>query len=207
MKPPFVFRFLKASINMLYYFMIGVCILFVVAVMIKTVMPDKSFRKLGFTTDKFNVVSFGHHQESSLIYSTDSTIRYQKPENKFVVQIKMNSGTGLYVLAVQFFSLILAVIILGVFRKIFKEMDLGNPFNYTLIKRLRRLALFFIIIDILKFINYFIFNFLLYTHLPDQHFALSVNIGTAIVIGAIIWLISIIFQRGLELQQEQDLTI
>ncbi|ANI88358.1 hypothetical protein A9P82_03000 [Arachidicoccus ginsenosidimutans] len=207
MKPPFVFRFLKTSINVLYYFMISVCILFVVAALIKTAVPDKSFGDFGFGTDKFDVISFSHKQESSFIYSVDTIVRYRQPENNFSVQVKMNSGMGLYVLSVQFFSLILAVIVLGIFRKIFKEMDLGNPFNYKLIRRLRSLALFFVIIDILKLINYFIFNFLLYAHLPDQHFALSLSIGTGLVIGAIIWLISIIFQRGLELQQDKDLTI
>jgi hypothetical protein len=90
---------------------------------------------------------------------------------------------------------------------IFKAIKLERPFTPRIIVLLRRLSLLFIAIDVLNLIHFFIFSRFMHHLLPANEFSLNIEIGRYGITGVIISVIGVIYQRGVELQNENDLTV
>ena len=161
-------------------------------------------------TDKafsYEVVSFGPKTEIPATITSDSIVRYQPIQNHFKLDVQPNSVFGFYAFISNLLFLLLGIGILWNFKKIFKETNLDLPFRISIAKRLKILAALFIITDLLKIINYIAFNSLLNQSVTSPKFQLLTTIGDGIITGLIIFVISIIYQRGTSFQEETSLTV
>ena len=156
-----------------------------------------------------NISIYGIGSKVDYSYANDSTIRYYPKIGEYRIQVKSNTPLSYYFFL--FRLILLAVVTTGswFFLKILNEIKLGNPFNYRSIKYLKIIALAFITRDILEFINNLIFNQFIHASGIQSRFELptTLTIGHGIIIGMSIWILAIIFQRGVELQTENDLTV
>lgn len=154
------------------------------------------------------VMGFGLiSKELSFTYSADSLARYQRLRNHYIVEIRPNSGIGVFNLIINLIFIGLGICILWNFRKMFLETDLNNPFTPIVVQRLRTLALLFIIYDVFNMIEYLLFNRLLNRSVSLPHFELITTVGSGILTGMVIWILAVIFQRGISLQEEIALTV
>lgn len=156
----------------------------------------------------YEVLAFGtNKQEQPLIYSQDSVAHYQDLKDHYTLQVKPDSAMGYYCLIMQMIFLGLGISILWNFKRIFRDTKLNNPFRHTIVKRLSILAALFIISDILKLVDYFLFNNFLHQSITSPRFQLLTDTGNGIITGLIILVIATIYQRGVALQEENALTV
>jgi hypothetical protein len=205
----FILAFLKISVTILYYFLIVVTIVFVVT-SILNLMGGDTKPIYGFNNKNYNyeVTGLGaKSKEPSYTYSKDSLVRYHEVSDRYMLQVEAHSAFGFYALITRFLFLCLGISILWNFKKIFGETKLDNPFKYNMVKRLKILALLFIFSDVLKLIDYILFNNLLRRSVANPHFGLNADIGDGIITGMIILLIAVVYQRGIALQEENALTV
>jgi hypothetical protein len=155
----------------------------------------------------YEVLGLGPKTEITERFSTDSVVSYHAVQNHFKVQITPNSGFGYYAFISGLLFLLLGIAVLWNFKKIFKETNLDHPFKASITRRLKILATIFIVSDVLKILNYIIFNSLLHQSVSSPRFELLTDIGNGIITGLIIFVISIVYERGTTFQEETALTV
>jgi len=177
-----------------------------------TAMLDKS--KSGFDNQGMDVGYYISAYNSGIkkvdfSYASDSTIRYSPVIDKYTVQVKPNTPLAYYYFLFKLILLTICITSSWFSLKILTEIKQGNPFNFRSIKYLKIIAILFISLDIIISINNLIFNQFIHQSELHSRFQLptTLSIGNGIILGLVIWVIAIIFQRGMELQNENDLTV
>jgi len=211
MKPKFI-------VSVLYYFFTAgflfLCFFGTVFLVLSIVnLQDKS--KSGFEShnlDLANDISIYNQGNTNVkySYSGDSTIRYIPEIKEYTVVVKPNTPLAYYHFIFKLIVLCFAISLTWFSLKFFHEIKLDKPFNIRFIKYLKIIALLLISMDILKFVNNMIFNQFIHRSDINPHFQfppINVGISNGILLGMVIWIIAIIFQRGLELQTENELTV
>ncbi|GAB3338931.1 hypothetical protein GCM10027299_51430 [Larkinella ripae] len=225
MKPQFIFSFLRIGTSFLYYAMIAITVL----VFAKGVLgffgnptPDRSaqfshevvaHKVTGTGSGAFLFDSGGpirmrmDGREPGTAFSADSLLQFHPIVNRYRLEIKPKSVLGYYSFAVVMLNCLLVIGILGLFRRIFSEASVREPFKAGISNNLVRLALLFAVSDGLKLIHYLVFNRLVEQHLSNPGFDLMTEIGSGFITGLIVYAIAIIYQRGLSIQEENALTV
>jgi hypothetical protein len=184
--------------------MYGLVALFTLLFFIQDVynIMDKSDR---FSDNlNFNVMAFGPHEAAThYTYLKDSTIRYQPSPGQYTLQAKPATTIGYYAVGVKLVHAAFVLLILWTFRRVLDELKPERPFSYNIIRKLRLLALLFIASDLFSFVDYLATNALL----PGSGFKLVISVGTGFITGMSIWVLSVVFQQGLNLQTENELTV
>jgi hypothetical protein len=168
------------------------------------------FNVTGYRTiqnNSFEVKAIGQGIDSRFMYSKDSLVQYKPLKDHYTLKVKPDSFAGYYAMGIKLITMLLGIGILWNFMKIFKETRLDNPFRHTVTKRMKILAILFIIIDVLKLADYFFFKHIINQSLPSPRFQLITETGNGFITGLIIWIIAVIYQRGIELQEENTLTV
>ncbi|GAB3922367.1 hypothetical protein GCM10028804_19720 [Larkinella terrae] len=139
--------------------------------------------------------------------STDGLIKFFPIVNRYRLEVEPNSTLGYYSFAVILLNFLLIIGILAQFRQIFREANVVEPFKQSIFKRLKMLAILFVVSDVLKIVHYIIFNKLVFQQLHNSSFDLITQIGNGFITGLVIYAIAIIYQRGLFIQEENALTV
>ncbi|MDH6341186.1 hypothetical protein M2480_000336 [Parabacteroides sp. PFB2-12] len=122
-------------------------------------------------------------------------------------RIKLDIKESFVSYALFFFNLLVeaffVLMILWQLRKIFNSINLQEPFIYDNVKRIKKIALLFILYYpvewLLKGINHLII--LKYVHLSSSVLSFSIDF-TLILVGLMLYVIADVFKYGYELQQE-----
>lgn len=204
-----IFRFLKVAVNILFYFLVVVAlVILITSVITMATSNGKEPDKLANNTFTYQVMAFGtKNNRSGFIYSTDSLVRYYGLKDRYTLQVAPNSAIGYYALISKLIFLGLGIAVLWNFKRIFKETNLDRPFKDSIVRRLKILAALFIIADILQLINYFLFNGFLHQYIASPDLKLVTDMGNDFIIGLIIWIIAVVYERGAALQEENALTV
>ena len=203
----FILSFLRVCTSILFYLLIFFTLIFVVT-SILNISGNNQAKKLTRKTFSYEVLgNDSKKQEAPAIISSDSLVSIRPIENHYTVQVEPNSAIGYYAFLSKLIFLALGIGVLWNFRKIFKEINLDHPFKPGITRRLKILAALFIISDVLKFIDYLLFNSFLRQSISSPRFQLLTDVGNGIITGLIIFVIAVIFQRGLALQEETALTV
>jgi len=165
-------------------------------------------KKLTSRTFSYEVMAFGlKNDDNHPLVSADSLVRYHPIQNHYTVEVEPNSAFGYFAFISKLFFLALGIGVLWNFKKIFRETNLNHPFRASIARRLKILAALFIINEVLKIIEYISFNSFLHHSVSAPHMQLLTTIGNGIIIGLIVYVISIIYQRGTALEEETSLTV
>ncbi len=205
----FILAFLKISITILYYFLMVVTLVFLVTSVLN-LTGDHTKPIYGFNNKSYNYEVSGPdagHAEPTFTYSADSLVRYHGVRARYTLQVEAHSAFGFYAFITRFLYLCLGICILWNFKKIFGDTKLDHPFKHPIVRRLKILALLFIVSDFLKLIDYFLFNSFLRHSVTTPQLGLMTDVGDGIITGLIILIIAVVYQRGLALQEENALTV
>ena len=207
MKPKFVLSFLRVATTILMWVLV-VFTAFLLCISIFNIGKNDKDRKLSGKNYEYEMRAFGEGQiEQPYLYAADSLVRYRNMTNRYIVEIEPNSAIGYYTLIMKLIFMGLGIAVLWNFKKIFSETSLDDPFKYSITKRLKVLAALFIIADLLKLADYFLFNSFLRQSVTTPHLGLITNTGSGIITGLIIWIIAMVYQKGIVLQEENALTV
>jgi len=202
-----ILSILRVCVSILYYLLLIFTVAFIVVSILNFSGYDQG-AELTRKTFSYEVLAFGpKNPEISSSYSSDSLVRYYPIQNHYTVEVQPNSAFGYYAFITKLIFLALGIGILWNFKKIFRETNLDYPFKISITRRLKFLAALFIISDVLKIINYILFNSILHQSIASPRFQLLTDIGDGLTTGLIIFIISIIYQRGTALQEETSLTV
>lgn len=142
-----------------------------------------------------------------LIYAKDHMARYQHIPNVYTIAFKSNSFMGYFNFFTTLFFILLGAATLWMFRKIFIAIKAAEPFHKNVIIHLKVLAAIFIGSDVLGFIYYFILRSYLRHTFATHRFDLIADFGSNIITGLIILVIAFVYQRAVEIQDENALTV
>ena len=149
-----------------------------------------------------------YKESSAYNFSIDKIIKYQKAENSYFVKVKTNSKIGIYYTFYWLTTLFFITWILWILKNIFNDIDLSSPFKSSMVKKLKILAVAFILYDLKEIINHFTLNYLLeQSHINLKLLELDGFGGGDIFAGLIVFIIAIIYQRGVEIYEENTLTV
>jgi hypothetical protein len=166
-----------------------------------------STSRLDINAFTYDVLAVDIKKSEPAVYAADSLMRYQPVNNKYTLKVEPASNMGYYLLFMKMMLLSIGIAILWNFKKIFGEITLAQPFKNTISKKLKIIAALFIIADVLRIIDYLIFNSFLHSNIPSPRFELLTTVGGEIINGLIIWIVAVIYERGTTLQEEAALTV
>jgi DUF2975 family protein len=202
-----ILSFLRISVSILFYLLVIITLIFTV-ISILNISGNNQAKKLNRKTFSYEVVDIDSKKtETPYTVSADSLVAYHPIQNHYTIEVQPNSAFGYYAFLSRLLFMALGIGVLWNFKKIFKETNLDHPFRASIARRLKILAAIFIISDILNFINYLVFNNLLHQSISSPRFQLLTDVGNGIITGLIIFVISIIYQRGTAFQEETALTV
>jgi hypothetical protein len=147
------------------------------------------------------------HQPSS--YSKDKLIRLDEKTNHYSIRVKARSLFNYCSLLMNVIEGGLVIGILWQFMRLFRQTNIQHPFDRQVVQQMKMLASLFILLGILKILQYLTYGTFLSKSFGSATIQadLLFKIGGRMLTGLIIWMIAIIFQRGIELQEENALTV
>lgn len=208
MKVKFILTILKVGATILFYFLLVITIL-TAGRFVMNVIDDSPNTYITVDDDNLQSVFVNLSQKApeQFTYSADKQTRYKQKAPIYSVDILPNSATGYYYMASTLLFMSLGVLILGKFRKIFREIRLDAPFKTSVVRHLQILALLFILAEVLGFIHYFILDMLINNSLTNESLHRVSHKGSSLLIGLIILIIAVVYKRGLEIYEENSLTV
>jgi hypothetical protein len=205
MKPSSIFSFLRVATGFLFYSLIVITVAVIVTSALKFSGNSIGMAKSVFS---YEVMGFGTNNGTPEIhYSADKLVQYTSIPNRYHLEVEPASVLGYYSFFSTVVNLLLGIVILWLFKRIFSEANLAEPFKPSIFKRLKILALLFAVSDVFKFAHYLIFSRLLHRSISIPEFQYITEIGNGIITGLIIYAIAVIYQRGLSIQEENALTV
>jgi len=203
------FAFTSRLVGVLFYLVILGCIINIAARTYYLIEGDTDLAgtwrhdPLGF-----DVMSFGPTDQIlqfPYMYSEGKLAALRQQPNRYQLFVPFRSPIGYYD---YFLSMLLfAAVVFGMWqlRSIFRSISIKEPFAAANAGRIRNIGLLLIGADIVKIINYFIFD-----SMAKKYFwgtELITQIGNDFWIGSLLLALSVIYRRGVEIYSDNQLTI
>lgn len=207
MKPQFFFSLTRVVVATLFYFFLVVGIYLLASEIINLVSGQKI--QTGSNLYDSEVISFGalHHPDQAPVYSQDGRARYVPVGNHYGVSAAPESPLGYFNFGFRLAFVTLIMLVFWNLKRIFREVSLAELFRSSVVKRLKIVALVFFAYDLLKGVHYLVFNHLMDTTFPEAHLSLVTDIGRGFFVALIVWVIALVYERGVSYQEENTLTI
>lgn len=194
----------------------GATILFYALIFFSVVIATRFINKL-MAPDTYITINDGNVQSSfkslnpeelaEFTYTANHNARYKPNELSYSIEVKPNTLTGIYYMVSTLVFMLIGILILWTFKKIFTEISIDQPFKHRVVKYLQLLALLFILSEVLGFIHYFILGKLINSSLALNGLHQVSQKGSSLLIGFIVLIIMIVYKRGLEIYEENRLTV
>ncbi len=140
------------------------------------------------------------------IHGNLPTTVLEKKENIYTLHTTSRSPLGIYSYIMLLLGCLAGVMVLDWLRKIFRDSSVKVPFTAVNAGRIRNIGLVLIATDVVKIIGYFIFNRMTNPHF-DMHFELLTDIGSNLWMGLLLLVLAVVYRRGVEIYNENQLTI
>lgn len=203
MNTKFILSFLRIATNILFYFLIVVIFFVLAKDTFSLFSKDSEYVRL----DKDSYFKDLKASKSVDYYSSDKKLQYQNVTDLYIINADTHSTINYYYMFATLIFLSLGMLVLWNFKMLFEGINLKQPFKSELVKRLKLLAFIFILSDILGLIHYFIVNALIHQSIDSLKLRLLTDSGNGIITGLIILVIAMVYQRGVEIEQENSLTV
>ncbi len=206
MSTKFILSILRVGTSFLYYFLIIITLFVIVKDVSRFFQQDSdnyiSLDDTSYFKDRKPVIS-----KSASLYSKDKIVRYQQATDLYKVEADLHSGLSYYYMSSTLVFLSLGIFLLWNFKKLFAGISTLQPFNSNLVSRLKLVGMIFILSDILGLIHYFVLGAFINHSLESPKMDLLTDKGYGFVTGLIILIIAMVYQRGVEMEEENRLTV
>lgn len=207
MKPRFLFSLTRVVISVLFYFFMLVGIYLLASEIINLASGQKI--QAGSHLYDSEVISFGslHHPDQAPVFSRDGRTAYVPVGNHYGVSAAPASPLGYFIFGFKLLFIVLITFVFWNLKRIFREVSLAELFRSSVVKRLKIVALVFFAYDLLKGLHYLVFSHFMDIAFPEAHMRLVTEIGRGFFVALILWVIALIYERGVSYQEENALTI
>ena len=155
----------------------------------------------------FEVMNFAKDSIPSYHYAPGRLAALQAIPHKYLLHVPYHSALGYFHAFTALAYAASGFLIIWLLRRIFRSITLEAPFTLTAARLIRNIAVVLIATDLLKGIEYIIFNVLAKEYFKDADIELLTSTGGGIWLGLIILALSIVYRRGVEIYSENQLTI
>lgn len=195
---------LRIIVRIGFYLLLLVTVLFflISAMKLSGAQVDKEINPV----NAMSVRSFSDIATNKPIINEKHTGVYQQI-NSYLFQPYPNTPAGYYLVSIRGTYLFISLAILGLLLRILKTIGKTSPFHTKIIRYLRLLALVFIANELVGILDYFVTRAILDQAFPAMHFRLEISFGNDLITGLIIFVITFVYARGVQLKEEQELTI
>ncbi|SHL23828.1 Protein of unknown function [Chitinophaga jiangningensis] len=159
------------------------------------------------TATSYEMQAFGLKEQPVKLYSADSSISYAQLNDHYKVTLEKNKTRNALPMLLSIFRLLTALAIMWIFLRILKELDLSRPFHPRIVRYAKIAAALFIFTDVLNLVEYNVVNSIVHKAVPVPYLSYLKEIGSSTITGVITFLLAVVYQRGVQLQSDQDLTI
>lgn len=155
------------------------------------------------------VSSFDFRQQISQApaISADGHVAYMPLQYRYGVSVDPNSPLGYSLFFFRLALITIGVLIFWNLKRIFRDIGVAEIFRNSVVKRLKVLALLFMGYDLLKWLDYLMFDHFIDIAFPEANLRMTVTFGRGLFVALILWVIVLVYERGIFFQQENALTI
>ncbi|SDD57339.1 DUF2975 domain-containing protein [Niabella drilacis] len=139
-------------------------------------------------------------------FNQQHTGSYQQISTYFF-RPNFNTPAGYYLVFIRALYYLISLSILWLLLRTLDTISNTAFFHTKITRYIRLLAFMYMASDLLGLIDYFVMRAFLHQEFPAMHFRPEINFGEDLITGLIIFVITFIYARGVQLQEEQQLTI
>ncbi|WP_109700423.1 DUF2975 domain-containing protein [Chitinophaga deserti] len=209
MKGQRTFDIVRVLVNVMYYV---VALLALLVVILKSMALVMGSSELTDTTRQltvnFDVKAFPKKDTlpPQLIYGSLQNAALEKKQDMYILRATSRSPLGIYSYIITLLGAIAVVTGMGWLRKIFQDSSLKEPFREINAVRIRNIGLLLIAADAVRLIGYFIFNRMTNPYFTP-YFQQLVDVGNSFWMGLLLLALAVVYRRGVEIYNENQLTI
>ena len=203
MNTKLILSFLRIATSFLFYFLIVVIFFVLAKDTFSLFSKDSEYVRIDDNTYFKDLKA----SKSIDYYSSDKKLEYQNVTDLYTINADAHSTLNYYYMLATLIFLSFGLLLMWNFKRLFEGINMQQPFKADLIKRLKLLALIFVLSDLLGLIHYFIINALIHQSLESPTLQLLTDFGDGIITGLIILVIAMVYQRGVEIEEENNLTV
>lgn len=145
--------------------------------------------------------------KDSVLYSSEKSNAKLISQPDIVIEMASNSGWGLFFVLQELIEFVLLFVALWYLLKFMKAMQSEDRFEDKTQHYMLRVGQLLVLGGLLSYVNKYFMNFYLLDKLGFDGYKVSVVNGEYLLIGAILIYFSRYYKKGLQLQQENDLTV
>ncbi|WP_300603151.1 DUF2975 domain-containing protein [Niabella sp.] len=195
---------LKILVRIGFYLLLLFIILFIAVSVMK--IYGISINKEINPSNAITVRSFNSTVTGKPIINQQHTSSYQQI-NSYLFQPNPNTTAGYYLLFIRVLYFLISLSILGLLLRTLNTISNTTPFHAKITRYLRLLAFVYITSELVGFIDYFVMSVFLDREFPAMHFRPEMSFGNDLITGLIIFVIAFVYTRGVQLKEEQELTV
>lgn len=218
---PWVFPTVKILVSIAYYFVSFICLLVlgfgifkVAASRFVNESPDHSFTSVGLPVEWKTA-----ERKVATKAPVLTRVSLVQEKEKGILHVPIWSAAGWVYLGSQALGLVSAIALLYLLRKIFMTLNITSPFSPSNVRRISAMGIILIGQDLLAFGAESILRPLVKSYvtqlsstrllqdLPFQAFEIHLTIEGAWFLGLILLALAQVYQRGIEMQAENELTV
>lgn len=203
------FDIVRVIVNIAYYVAALLALLVVILKSMALVMgtQDLTDPKRRLTTN-FDVKAFPKKDTVSdqLIYGTVPTAALEKKQDMYTLHVTSRSPLGIFSFIMTLLGAIAVVAGMGWLRKIFADTTAKEPFRAVNATRIRNIGLLLIVSDLVRLLGYFIFGRMTTPYFA-LHFERLMEVGSGFWMGLLLLALAVVYRRGVEIYNENQLTI
>ncbi|MGN6492365.1 MAG: DUF2975 domain-containing protein [Agriterribacter sp.] len=162
----------------------------------------------GGSSISFEVMDFG--SQDSVVpyrYSPGNKAALQPVPHKYQLLVPQQTSLGFVHYLISLLQLGASLYIIWSLKKILDNISLKEPFTAKSATYIQTIGLALIFIDLVKIVQYILFNSLANDYFASSRLELVTNVGGNIWLGMIIIALAVVYRRGVEIYSENQLTI
>ena len=203
-----IFAIASSLVSFAFYVVVVGCAINFVLRTYRVVTGDADVTNVHKAPLSFEVKSFGPFDSVVMVpntYSKGKEAALVKQTDRFQLLVACRSPLGIYDYFLNLLAMAALVYGMWQLRSIFRSITVKEPFTPANARRIRNIGLLLIGADVVKLINYFIFGSMAKKYFVETE--LLTDIGGGIWIGALVLALSVVYQRGVEIYSDNQLTI
>ncbi|MGJ7030537.1 DUF2975 domain-containing protein [Niabella hirudinis] len=204
MKLQSAIKILRIIVHISFYLLSLFIVLYIIMSVMK--LSGVNINKEINPSNAIAVRSFNSSVASKEIINQQQTGSYRQASS-YLFQPNPNTPAGYYLIFTRVLFFLISLSVLWLLLRVLDTINNTSPFHAKITRYLRFLAFLYIGSDLLGLIDYFVMRTFLNQEFPAMRFRPEIDFGDDLITGLIIFVIAFVYARGVQLKEEQQLTI
>lgn len=204
MKLQVTINILKIIVRIGFYLLLLFIVLFITVSVMK--LSGVNINNAINPSNAVTVRAFNSAVTNKEIINQQHTGSYQQISS-YLFRPNPNTPAGYYLFFIRVLYFFISLAILGLLLRALNTISNTAPFHAKITRYLRLLAFIYLASELVGVIDYCVISAILDREFPAMHFRPEMSFGDDLITGLIIFVITFVYARGVQLQEEQQLTV